>query len=277
MARPRAKTLSEAAVAILESAAPEEKIRLTRLAAADWRLGRLRDFGDSRPPDRPARPLRPPLRPPSQMPKRRLGGRGGRIALIHALAHIELNAIDLAWDIIARFGGGDLPRAFYDDWIKVASDEASHHALLEERLRALGAAYGELPAHDGLWEAAADTAHDLLARLAIVPLVLEARAIDVTPGMAERLREAGDKETAAILETIYQDEISHVGIGRHWFDYVCTTRAVDPVETWQNLVKAHFKGKIKPPFNDQGRELAGFGPDYYLPIAVGVEDGLDGD
>jgi len=275
MARARPKSLAEAAVAVLESPAPEHKIRLTRVAAADWRLGRIREIGASRPPDRPARPLRPPLRSPAEMPRRRLGGRGGRIALIHALAHIELNAIDLAWDVIARFGGGDLPRAFYDDWVKVASDEASHHALLDRRLSALGAAYGELPAHDGLWQAAADTAHDLLARLAIVPLVLEARALDVTPGMSERLRKAGDRESADLLETICHDEISHVGIGRHWFDYVCTTRAVDPVATWQSLVKTHFKGRIKPPFNDQGRALAGFGPDYYLPIADGVEDGLE--
>ena len=265
----RPDSLAEAALAVLSSPTPDEKIRLTKSAAAEWRLGRIRALGTAEPPSRPARPARPELRPPAEMPKRRMGGEAGRIAMLHALAHIELNAIDLAWDMIARFATDELPRGFCDDWLKVASDEARHHAQLEARLRALGSAYGELPAHDGLWEAAEDTAHDILARLAIVPLVLEARALDVTPGLVERFRSHGDHESAEVLREIYEDEISHVAIGRHWFDYVCTTRDVDPVTTWQSLVKTHFKGQIKPPFNDEGRRTAGFGPDYYLPIAAG--------
>ena len=151
------------------------------------------------------------------MPRRRnFGSQAGRIALIHALAHIELNAIDLAWDIIARFHDNRLPRAFYDDWVGVAAEEAEHFALLADRLAALGAAYGDLPAHDGLWEAAAATAHDLLARLAIVPLVLEARGLDVTPEMILRLERADDTASAAILGRIYQDEIGHVAVGMRW-------------------------------------------------------------
>ncbi len=275
MRRSRPESLAEAAVAVLLSPLPEEKVRLTKAAAAEWRLGRIRALGQAAAPARPGRPARPELRPPKDMPRRRLGSKPGRIALIHALAHIELNAIDLAWDMIARFGGDDMPRGFHDDWVKVASDEARHYALLEQRLRALGSAYGELAAHDGLWEAAAGTAHDLLARLAIVPLVLEARALDVTPGLIERLRGHGDSESAEVLKTIYDDEISHVAIGRHWFDYVCTTRGAEPVSTWQSLVKAHFKGKVKPPFNDKGRLQAGFGPDYYLPLAAGGRDGIE--
>ena len=268
MRRPGPRSLAETAVAVLESPSPEDKVELTQRAVAEWRLGRIRTLGRAEPPARPARAGRPELRPPKEMPRRRLGGTAGRIALLHALAHIELNAIDLAWDMIARFGSDDLPRAFLDDWVKVASDEARHHALLEGRLQALGSAYGELVAHDGLWEAAEATAHDLLARLAIVPLVLEARALDVTPGLIGRLADHGDTESAAVLQTIYDDEISHVSIGRHWFDYVCTIRAAEPVSTWQSLVKAHFKGQVKPPFNDAGRREAGFGPDYYLPIAA---------
>ncbi len=140
------------------------------------------------------------------MPKRRAGSSpAGRIALLHAIAHIELNAIDLAWDIIARFAGADLPRQFYDDWVGVAAEEAEHYALLAERLTAFGAAYGDLPAHDGLWQAAEATAHDLLARLAVVPLVLEARGLDVTPAMIARLDRVGDGQSAAVLRRIYAD------------------------------------------------------------------------
>jgi uncharacterized ferritin-like protein (DUF455 family) len=167
------------------------------------------------------------------------------VALLHALAHIELNAIDLAWDLVARFAGNDLPRRFFDDWVAVADEEATHHGLLAARLAELGAAYGDLPAHDGLWEAAADTAHDLLARLAVVPLVLEARGLDVTPEMIRRLERAGDGASAAILRIIYRDEIKHVAAGRH-----------------------HFKGSLKPPFNNAARDEAGFGPSYYAPLAV---------
>jgi len=177
--------------------------------AARWRAGMV--IGDAIAIPRPARPGRPRLCPPRDMPRRRnFGTPAGRIALLHALAHIELNAIDLAWDIVARFARDDTPHAFCDDWVHVAAEEAEHFALLADRLAALGAAYGELPAHDGLWEAAAATAHDLLARLAVVPLVLEARGLDVTPEMICRLERAGDAGSAAILRCIYEDEIGHV-------------------------------------------------------------------
>src|SRR6185437_15351723 len=166
---------------------------------------------------------------------RRSGGsRAGRIALLHALAHIELNAIDLALDMLARFGRAELPRQFCDEWLAVAAEEAEHHALLAARLAALGAAYGDLPAHDGLWQAAAATAHDPLARLAIVPLVLEARGLDVTPEMIERLDRVGDAESAAILRRIYADEIGHVATGRRWFGWLCAKRSLPPVATWQD-------------------------------------------
>src|SRR6185312_15382537 len=182
-------TLSDSAAAILGAADPAEKVRLSRALAAWWRAGGMA-VGAATPPARPGRPMRPVLLSPKEMPRRRnFGSLGGQLALLHALAHIELNAIDLGWDIVARFPG--LPREFYDDWVAVAAEEAEHFALLEARLVALGGAYGDLPAHDGLWESAAATAHDLLARLAVVPLVLEARGLDVTPEMIRRLERAG--------------------------------------------------------------------------------------
>jgi uncharacterized ferritin-like protein (DUF455 family) len=203
------------------------------------------------------------------MPKRRAGGSvAGRVALRHALAHIELNAIDLAWDIVARFAGEDLPRGFFDDWVTVAAEEAEHHALLAGRLAVFDAAYGDLPAHDGLWEAALETSHDLLARLAVVPLVLEARGLDVTPAMIERLDRLGDGESATVLQRIYDDEIGHVATGRRWFEHVCRARGLDPVPTWQALVRRHFRGGLKRPFNDEGRMRAGFAAAFYEPLAV---------
>jgi uncharacterized ferritin-like protein (DUF455 family) len=217
------------------------------------------------------------------MPRRRIGGsETGRIALYHALAHIELNAVDLAWDIIARFSGprftgprftgprftGEAPpRGFYDDWVKVADDEARHFALLARRLAALGAGYGDLPAHDGLWEAAEATAHDLLARLAVVPLVLEARGLDVTPGLIAKLAAAGDLEGVAALEVIYQDEIAHVAAGKRWFDWLCACRGLAPEAAWRDLVARHFKGAIKPPFNTEARLAAGLPSSFYQAMA----------
>jgi uncharacterized ferritin-like protein (DUF455 family) len=227
-------------------------------------------IGTATPPARPARPDRPTLQPPREMRRRRnLGSPAGRIALIHALAHIELNAIDLGWDIIARFSGEDLPREFFDDWVGVAAEEAEHFALLAARLKALGAAYGDLPAHDGLWEAAANTARDLLARLAVVPLVLEARGLDVTPEMTRRLERAGDAASAAILERIYADEIGHVAVGARWFMKLCAAHGLDPAVTFRDRVHRHFTGALKPPFNHTAREAAGLAAEFYAPEPAG--------
>jgi uncharacterized ferritin-like protein (DUF455 family) len=197
------------------------------------------------------------------------GSQAGRIALLHALAHIELNAIDLAWDILARFVDPALPREFYDDWVGVATEEAEHFALLTGRLMALGAAYGDLAAHDGLWEAAAATAHDLLARLAVVPLVLEARGLDVTPEMILRLERAGDAASVAVLRRIYQDEIGHVAVGMRWFGWLCRRRSLDPERVFHDRVRRHFTGSLKPPFNVEARSTAGFPATYYAPLAAG--------
>jgi uncharacterized ferritin-like protein (DUF455 family) len=228
------------------------------------------EVGRAIPPNRPARPARPILHPPRDMPRRRnIGALAGRIVLIHALVHIELNAIDLGWDIVARFCGERLPRRFFDDWVGVAAEEAEHFALLEARLKALGGEYGALPAHDGLWEAANETVHDLLARLAVVPLVLEARGLDVTPAMIGRLEKAGDWDSAAILRRLYEDEIGHVEVGARWFKHLCDARGLDHAATFQENVRRHFAGALKPPFNRQARERAGFPAAYYAPLASG--------
>jgi uncharacterized ferritin-like protein (DUF455 family) len=207
------------------------------------------------------------------MPKRRaFGSQAGRTALLHALAHIELNAIDLAWDIVARFAGQALPRGFFDDWVGVAAEEARHFELLAARLADFGARYGDLPAHDGLWESAAATAGDLLSRLAVVPLVLEARGLDVTPQMAARLERAGDLHSGAILHHIYQQEIGHVGVGLRWFERICRERGLTPEQVFRERVRRCFKGDLKPPFNRAARDAAGFPAFYYEPLAAPTGD-----
>jgi uncharacterized ferritin-like protein (DUF455 family) len=226
-ARNSASGLAAGAVAVLETADPPAKAAAAATLAARWRAGEL-ELDRAKPPGRPARPALPRLRPPRDMPKRRAtGSLANRIALLHALAHIELNAVDLAADLLARFAGPDGTRAFADDWVHVLDEEAKHFLLLSDRLQALGAAYGDLPAHDGLWEAAAETAQDLLARLAVVPLVLEARGLDVTPRMIRDLEHAGDAASAAVLRTIYADEIGHVAIGQRWFRAECARRGLE--------------------------------------------------
>lgn len=256
-------SLAEAARHVLLSAAPAEKCAASRRFAQAWKSGAIATIGHAEMPDRPARPPQPALLPPRDMPNRRTGGLKGRIALLHAIAHIELNAIDLAWDIVGRFTHEALPREFFDDWVAVANDEARHHGLLAARLAALGAAYGDRPAHDGLWQSAQKTAHDLLARLAIVPLVLEARGLDVTPAMAAALRAAGDLESAALLDLIYTEEIGHVGAGRHWFEVLCAARGLDPTASFRDFVSRYHRGPLKPPFNHMARAKAGLTPGFY--------------
>jgi len=262
-------TLAQQAVAVLETADPAAKAGRARALAAAWRAGEIDAVGSAAPPARPARPARPELKRATEVPKRKITrGTAGRGALLHALAHIELNAIDLAVDIVARFSPEGLPRDFYDDWLRVADEEGKHYLLLADRLSALGFAYGDLAAHDGLWQAAEETAHDLLARLAVVPLVLEARGLDVTPAMIAKLRQVEDAESAAVLEVIYTEEIGHVAIGKRWFDHLCGARGLPAQETWQALVRRHFRGLLKPPFNEPARAEAGLPADFYSALAV---------
>jgi uncharacterized ferritin-like protein (DUF455 family) len=259
-------SLIEGAVGILHCADPAGKIATSHAVAEAWASGTLPVGKRITPPDRPARPDRPQLLPPRDMPRRRkAGAEGSRVALLHALAHIEFNAIDLAWDLIARFeppGAG-----FYDDWVRVADEEATHHGLLAGRLAEYDATYGDLPAHDGLWEASETTAHDLLARLAVVPMVLEARGLDVTPPMIESLSRAGDHASADVLRIVYRDEIGHVEIGRRWFEQVCRQRGLTPIMEFHDLVRCHYRALLKRPFNDAARLEAGFDAAFYEPLA----------
>jgi uncharacterized ferritin-like protein (DUF455 family) len=259
-------TLAQAVRAVLETADPAAKVMAARKAARDWRLGRLDPRFDIAMPDRPSRPAHPELLPPNRMPRRGAGTEGNRIALIHSIAHIEYTAIDLAFDLVGRFGAA-FPRDFVDDWMQVGAEEAMHFAMLDRRLRALGSHYGALPAHDGLWEAAEATAHDALARLAIVPMVLEARGLDITPQMIARFEAAKDLRSARILGRILQDEVRHVAAGVRWFSQACANRGDSPVLAWRALVGTHFGGSLKPPFNDSARAAAGLTMDFYQVVA----------
>lgn len=260
-------SVSAAIRAALLTADPRAKAMAARAVARDWRLGRLAFAFDCPMPDRPARPAEPELLPPTRMPKRGRGGsERGRVALWHALAHIEFSAIDLALDMAGRFGA-EFGRALVDDFLWVAADEAMHFALLDRKLRGLGSRYGALPAHDGLWDAAYETRHDVMARLAVVPMVLEARALDVTPAMRERVRAAGDEAGARVLQRILDDEIRHVGFGAKHFVAACEKRGERPEIRWKMLVARHFRGVVKPPFNDSARESAGLSRSFYASIA----------
>lgn len=260
-------SVAAAVASVLQTAEPKAKIFLARSVARDWRQGRLAHVFDEKMPERPARPAHPELLPPSKMPRRGKGGsERAQIAMLHAVAHIEFVAIDLAFDMIGRFGA-EFPRAFTDDWMRVGAEEAMHFALLDRRLKALGSYYGALPAHDGLWEAAEDTAHDETARLAIVPMVLEARGLDVTPAMIERFTTQGDDASARILARIMNDEIRHVGFGVKWFESCCNERNVAPQQQWKALVSRYFGGQLKPPFNDSARRQAGLTRDFYMSLA----------
>jgi uncharacterized ferritin-like protein (DUF455 family) len=257
------QTLTEAACCVLNEPAPNKKVELTRSFANTWASGLITDIGTHFPPDRPARPHLPELKPPADMPRRRKTGLQGKRAFIHSIAHIELNAIDLAWDIICRFVYEDMPIDFYNDWVCVALDEAEHFNMLVTRLNSLAANYGDLAAHDGLWEAADKTKDDLASRLALVPMILEARGLDTTPIAVKRFKDAGDTETAAILDQIGAEEMPHVAAGVRWFEFICNRRGVLSVFTFHEIVATLYKGKIKPPFNIAARTKAGMSEAYY--------------
>ncbi|MEF3046664.1 ferritin-like domain-containing protein [Pseudotabrizicola sp. L79] len=266
-----AQTLADMAVEVLTTADGREKTALARRHAAQWFAARAAGtplaVGRANPPDFPARPTDPPLLPPRDVPRRRPGTLVGRQALLHAVAHIELNAVDLHWDIIARFTDQPMPLGFYDDWVKAGDEEAKHFNLMCDCLEATGSHYGAMPAHAGMWRAATDTQDDLHGRLAVVPMVLEARGLDVTPGMIEIFRKAGDTAAVAALEVIYAEEVSHVAYGSKWFNWLCGRDGSDPKETFHTLVRRYFHSTLKPPFNEAKRADAGLPPDFYWPLA----------
>uniref|UniRef100_A0ACD5WZ70 Uncharacterized protein n=1 Tax=Avena sativa TaxID=4498 RepID=A0ACD5WZ70_AVESA len=329
--QPPTKTLVDWALEILDTADPDEKARLGDFAATEWLRGAIPLPYDpaqpSRaPPDRPARSDAVRLLPPSRMPKLGKGGSAqSRLAMLHSLAHTESWAVDLSWDIVARFGAQlQMPREFFDDFARVAQDEGRHFVVLSARLRELGSHYGTLPAHDGLWDSAMSTSHCLLARLAVEHCVHEARGLDVLPTTISRFRAGGDEQTAKLLEDIiYPEEITHCAAGVRWFRYLCLrsctidpkdgtgddnktcqpvhdgltdkptvnghdetvqqvddglakcrlgedgdTDEVEIIKRFHNIVREHFRGPLKPPFNTEARKAAGFEPAWYEPLAV---------
>ena len=264
-------TLAEMAVEVLTTADARAKTDLARAHARTWfaarDAGAPLPIGRAEPPLRPARPDRPALLDPRDVPRRKPGTEAGRIAMLHAIAHIELNAVDLHWDMIARFPDVPMPLGFYDDWVRSADEEAKHFGLVSACLEARDAHYGALPAHAGMWRAAADTSNDILGRLAVVPMVLEARGLDVTPGMIALFRKAGGPDVIQALETIYAEEVHHVAYGSKWFHFLCGRQDVDPKEAFHALVRRYFPGGTKPPFNEEKRAEAGLPPDFYWPLA----------
>lgn len=264
-----AESLFSAAQRCLECRDPREKCVLTVQAHAALSAGTLslRDDGAAPGPARaPGRPDRPRLRPPRDVPRRRLGSDEGRAALVHAVAHIEFNAINLAWDAVWRFRG--LPDEYYRDWAGVAADEARHFTMVTARLAGLDHAYGDFDAHDGLWTMAERTRGSCLERMALVPRVLEARGLDVTPGMIARLAAAGDRETCAVLEVILREEIAHVACGSRWFAWCCERAGVEPEAMFRTLVDRHYRGALRGPFNVEARRATGFSAAELERLAV---------
>ncbi len=271
---PSPRTLRRQALGVLLESKADAKAALA--ASADVALASGRDD----PPDDagsasatiPGRPARPPLVPPSQVPTRSIATVEGRAALIHALAHIESNAIDLAADACWRFGG--MPDAFYRDWTRVMSEEGRHFGLLAAHLATLGRAYGDFPAHDALWQMAERTKHDVVARIALVPRTLEARGLDASPAVRSKLLAAGDAAGAAIVDVILRDEIGHVAVGNRWFAWLCERDGLDRDATYARLAAAHGAPRPRGPFNVAARRAAGFtdaeiaalGPDPSTPV-----------
>ncbi|MFN3963867.1 MAG: ferritin-like domain-containing protein [Silanimonas lenta] len=254
-----ARELYAAAAECLAAADPQEKCAKTRAYAAAFFEGRLPIDPEAPPPAPirfPGRPERPRLVHPKYLPKRGLGSLAGRAAFLHAIAHIELNAVDLAWDAVYRFR--DFPPGFAEDFVRTADDEARHFQLLAARLGELGHAYGDFDAHNGLWEMAEKTAHSALARMALVPRVLEARGLDVTPGLIARLRDVGDMESIAVLEVILREEVAHVAAGSRWFRWLCEQEGRKPWPTFAGLVRAYGSQAVRGPFNLEARRAAGF-------------------
>lgn len=251
--------LRQAALDWLRERDAARKAAGVRRLAEHWRAGRIALEAGSElvvPPDIPGHPDRPTLVPPTAVKRRAMSTVEGRAAMIHSLVHIEFNAINLALDAVWRFA--DMPEEYYADWLRVADEEALHFSLLEQHLRGLGYAYGDFPAHNSLWEMAARTGGDVLARMALVPRTLEARGLDAVPVVRAKLVQAGDAAAGAILDIILRDEIGHVGIGNRWYGELCRQRGLEPVATFQCLAQTHAAPLPRGPFNLGARRAAGF-------------------
>jgi len=236
----------------------DEKIEQTRHLREQWLAGLLStdDNYDGNPACDAGAPAKPELVPFNQLPRRTVAGAKGHAAMMHAFAHIEFNAINIAWDAVSRFT--QLPTEFYDDWSRIADEEAYHFQLIRDYLRSLDYDYGSFPAHKGLWEMVQLTKHDVMVRMALVPRVLEARGLDVTPDIIARFKHHQHHKAAEILEIIYRDEIGHVEVGSKWFNYFCSQRGLDSEAVFAGLIAQYATDKIRKPFNYLAREQAGF-------------------
>jgi uncharacterized ferritin-like protein (DUF455 family) len=260
--------IRQAALALLRECDPATKARATQqlhehMLAGNITIDTTIELLDPR--DLPGRPKRPELVAPSSLKRRSMQSDAGRAVMLHALAHIEFNAINLALDAVWRFAS--MPDAFYRDWLKVAAEEAHHFSLVSARLAEFGHTYGDFPAHDGLWEMAERTRGDVLARMALVPRTLEARGLDASPPIRRRLAQAGDHASAAILDIILRDEIGHVLIGNRWFRHLCNETGVDPHSTYERLAEQYHAPKLRGPFNFEARREAGFDEAELLALA----------
>ena len=253
-------SLQQAAYVCLMTGQPELKCRLTFALSTLWRERKiaLRTAVPTEPEavPGPGKPERPRLVEARNLARRGVGTQQGRAAFLHAIAHIEFNAINLAWDAVYRFDG--MPDEYYSDFVATADDEARHFLMLQKRLAEIGVSYGDFDAHNGLWEMAEKTAHSCLERMALVPRVLEARGLDVTPHMIEKLRHEGDTESVEILQTILKEEVAHVAAGTRWFNYLCAQQGHEPKATFLALVRRFAAHVVRPPFNVSARSRAGF-------------------
>jgi uncharacterized ferritin-like protein (DUF455 family) len=264
------QNLHEAAFAAMMLDDPEAKCAATLQLRSDWSAGRLDVDSCADDPCAvmvPGRPQRPQLVAPSQLTSRRVGTPDGHAAMLHAIAHIEFNAINLALDCVHRFRS--MPRSFHDDWVRVAAEEAYHFGLVQARLKALGRCYGDFPAHNGLWEMACRTADDVLSRMALVPRVLEARGLDATPPIADKLRSIGDCESVAVLDIILRDEVGHVAIGDRWFRACCNDRGLDAEACYLELITRFNAPWPQPPLHREARLAAGFSAGELDRLAAG--------
>ena len=255
--------------ALLESSA-SRKCALTESLYRDWCKGKIAVDSESAilPIDDPGRPSQPSLVDPRKLRRRSVASECGRIIMLHAFAHIEFNAINIALDAVYRFR--DMPLQYVGDWLQVASEEAQHFQLLEQALQSRGSHYGAYPAHRGLWDMVCKTRHDALHRMALVPRVMEARGLDVTPTMIDKFQQVGDCAAVAILERIYRDEIGHVRIGDHWYRVLCERRGVDAESTFRLLLNKYMDGPLRGPFNRAARIEAGFAEQEIIALEEGA-------
>jgi uncharacterized ferritin-like protein (DUF455 family) len=248
--------LRRRALDLLCVSGPAAKAQAVRALAAEREVALDAGAALAEPRALPGRPERPRLVPPQRVPRRSPHTAQGRAALLHAVAHIEFNAINLALDALWRFAG--LPEAYYRDWLRVAAEEAHHYTLLAGHLATLGVAYGDFDAHDGLWAMVEKTRHDPIARMALVPRTLEARGLDATPPMQAKFARAGDARAVEILGVILRDEVGHVAVGNRWYRWLCERDGLDPAAHYAVLAARHGAPKAKPPFNLEARSRAGF-------------------